>query len=119
MNEKVTIENTHLKENPFTVPGGYFESIPENVSKKLNNNKVIRFRKNYIIISSVAASIVLVFVTFSIMYFGEKSKNNIEKNYIEAQKKLIQDNLVDLSSEEIIDYLTHEDVDVTTLSLTD
>lgn len=119
MNEKINIETAHLKENPYTVPVGYFESMPESVSEKINTPAIIRFKRSYVIISSVAAALVLVFGTFSIMYYGEKNLNIANEEFVKAQEEAISGNIENLSSEEIIDYLTHENVDVATISLID
>lgn len=119
MKEKINIENTHLRENPFTVPDGYFKSMPESVSEKINTPAIIRFKRGYVIISSVAAALVLVFGTFSIMYYGEKNLNIANEEFVKAQEEALSGNINNLSSEEIIDYLTHENVDVATISLID
>ncbi len=119
MKEKINIENPGLKENPFTVPLEYFETFPKSVSDRVFTPIVIRFKRTYIIVTSVAAALVLVFGTLSLTYYGEKNLNSLNQEYASAEKEAISGNLTNFSSEDIIDYLTYDDIDVTTLSLVD
>lgn len=37
MKEKFNIDQPHLKENPYSVPAGYFDSLPNAVSEKISS----------------------------------------------------------------------------------
>lgn len=122
------IDNKHLKENPFSVPDGYFDQLERSVMKKVSNPKPKVFGRSgirYALITSAAAALVFVFGTISMLKFGnesaEQAHNEIYKEYnsdavtgSEPQKEMSE-----LTPDEIIEYLKHNEIDVSAIGLID
>lgn len=93
-------DNTKLKDNPFVVPDGYFETMRERALRvpEIQETRSRKIRRILVPVFSVAASIALVF--FGMLLFDGRRTA--------SEHDLYSDNAATaLSNDEIIEYLIY------------
>jgi len=138
--EKNHSENNMPKNNPFSIPEGYFENLAGKIEEKINekqdvNKKFISFwstARNQLALA--AGFILFVLISYAVMHFiidGNTGKRVSGLQYADIIESDIQDFETDLlieayietrkddevfsndiPDEEMIDYLISEDVDI-------
>lgn len=121
------------KKNHFTTPNNYFEVLPEVISSKNLNNKSLRFsfdRLSYRVLMPITAFSILFFVVLN--WDNNSIENNltneqlseliIEEDYLEIDDYLVYESYAELiendekesstDSEDYIDYLLENDIDI-------
>ncbi len=116
------ISGTHLKENPFTVPLGYFENMESSVTRKISEKSMRKHVSRYYYLTS-AAALIIIFITIGVIN-NQISKDpavasDIQDFATTFENAGINNGVENLSSEEIMEFLEHDGTDVVTLSLTD
>ena len=88
MKEKFDI-NKKNKKMPYSVPDGFFDSMEENVMKKIKNysepkkNHTIRLRQIAKVITTIAASLLVIFILNYSFQQKEKDEKDKEANSVD------------------------------------
>ncbi len=93
-------DKANLKDNPFTVPEGYFEAMRERASRvpEIQESRERRIRRIMIPVLSAAASLVLI-LSGMLLFDGRRAM---------PEHNLYSDNVAAvLSNDEIIEYLIY------------
>lgn len=114
-NEKIDIQlPDKLKESPFSVPNGYFDSLPSRIMQRCTNQTVGKrtFWQAARPILSFAAGFLLLFGISKIIVSTVFIDNQSETNYIsqanEAKPIISPEDMCDDMEDEIISYLIDE-----------
>ena len=125
------------KENHFSIPKNYFEVLPEVIINKNLNNNDLNFlfdKLSWRILMPISATAILLFVIFnwntnsidSELTNEQLSDLIIDENYIEFDDYLVYDTYAEImdeeeennessDTEEYIDYLIENDIDINTI----
>ncbi len=118
------------KENHFSVPKNYFENIPNTINNRIvSHSPLHRFRKiSYRIVFPVLAIFVISFLVVNFNAEQPKSELSneqisellIDENYIEIDDYIIYEtyseiNEAEKESEDYIDYLVENDININTI----
>ena len=112
------ISEIHLKSNPFRVPNGYFDSLPQQVGQKIDARPNLSFRKIFGPQLALAASFALMIALgYGLLRLTTPDMVDTESAYDEhislfnAYTLLQNDEWEeDLDSEQIIAFLTEQGV---------
>jgi len=116
MKKQIDIENKlHQLADNYKVPDQYFESLVAKMTQKTTQKTKVVIIRKYITTMMVAASVLLL---LSIGYIQFHSNTNPVSNKLDSintrmETNLQNDDLSDLTDDEIIDYLADEnDIDL-------
>ena len=114
------IKSNHLKQNPFLVPSGYFDSLPIQVGQKIGAKPVWSVAKTLKPFLSLAASFLVLFgLGYGILTLTTSKRDDVDPLFTESaisqfDSYLLLNNLEEfdegLDSDEIITYLTEHGV---------
>jgi hypothetical protein len=127
MKEKFNMENKHLKENPYTVPDGYFSTLQESISERVSSSKrETRFwniaRPQLALVASFAVVFLIAYATINLFSPGDGNggafateETQIEALYVKTSfvdfydssaDTLYSDEEESIDPEEIVEYLS-------------
>ena len=120
--ERDILQNANLKENPFSVPQGYFSSVEEAVHQKIHKeekvNPLVSFFKTSIALASVFG------IIFGLGYGAMYLTNTLDTNTSATQAPVYASNeeentdefTISASEEEIEQYLIDSDLSISALA---
>jgi methyltransferase-like protein len=120
--ERDILQNANLKENPFSVPQGYFSSVEEAVHQKIHKeekvNPLVSFFKTSIALASVFG---IVFgLGYGAMYLTDTLDTNTSANqapvYASNEEENTDEFTISASEEEIEQYLIDSDLSISALA---
>jgi methyltransferase-like protein len=120
--ERDILQNANLKENPFSVPQGYFSSVEEAVHQKIHKeekvNPLVSFFKTSIALASVFG---IVFgLGYGAMYLTDTLDSNTSANqapvYASNEEENTDEFTISASEEEIEQYLIDSDLSISALA---
>ena len=111
--------NEYLKENPFTLPKGYFAQLEDSVSKRIHTNTdnqergIIPFLKTAVLLACTFGAIVG--MGYGAMYLTNQSKESslpkiVENSVYHNTPDSLESDIIEImSSAAILDTMTEED----------
>ena len=120
--ERDILQNANLKENPFSVPQGYFSSVEEAVHQKIHKEEkvdpLVSFFKTSIALASVFG---IVFgLGYGAMYLTDTLDTNTSANqapvYASNEEENTDEFTISASEEEIEQYLIDSDLSISALA---
>lgn len=120
--ERDILQNANLKENPFSVPQGYFSSVEEAVHQKIHKeekvNPLVSFFKTSIALASVFG--IIFGLGYGAMYLTDTLDTNTSATqapvYASNEEENTDEFTISASEEEIEQYLIDSDLSISALA---
>ena len=127
MKEKFNMENKHLRENPYSVPEGYFNNLQDTISERVASGKRGSSfwsvaRPQLALVTSFAIIFLIAYATINIFSPGKADETLIATETVPVERLYIKTSFVDfydstadslyaeeekeIDPEEIMDYLS-------------
>lgn len=126
MKEKFNMENRHLRDNPYSVPDGYFSTLQDSISERVSSSKRgTRLwniaRPQLALVASFAVVFLIAYATINLFSPGDGNRDTFTTEEAQVEALYVKTSFVDfydssadtlyseeesIDPEEIVEYLS-------------